>query len=439
MIDMDPAIPSAPAAAPAQPPRVPARIVLASIAALWVTYFALATLRGWLVGLELHDALLWRRMLVILASMVVTVGLWPLLRLLDPRTVWVKIVAVLLMALPASLLLASINQWVFAAIEDEVVAKIGEREGLRVRSDEAGNLLVDPLERHDPVDAGALPTDVVPDDAAAAMSADQAAITIAAQTREDNRWRQLTDVALGRYFLLLAWAALYFALANAEQARAAERREGAYRRAAKAAELRSLRYQVNPHFLFNTLNSLSALVLTGKNDSAERMVQMLSRFYRRSLADDPTADVPLAEEVALQKLYLDIEAVRFPLRLVARYEVPDELADCLVPGMILQPLVENSVKHAVATSSGQVTITIAAREEYGRLVVTVSDDGRKGTGSLPPSPGYGIGLGNVRERLEARFGRAASVASGPLPDNGGYATHLRLPMARAQGCRDVAE
>ncbi|WP_374418891.1 sensor histidine kinase [Novosphingobium arvoryzae] len=430
MIDMDPAIPSAPAAAPAQPPRVPARIVLASIAALWVTYFALATLRGWLVGLELHDALLWRRMLVILASMVVTVGLWPLLRLLDPRTVWIKIVAVLLMALPASLLLASINQWVFAAIEDEVVAKIGEREGLRVRSDEAGNLLVDPLERHDPVDAGALPTDVVPDDAAAAMSADQAAITIAAQTREDNRWRQLTDVALGRYFLLLAWAALYFALVNAEQARAAERREGAYRRAAKAAELRSLRYQVNPHFLFNTLNSLSALVMTGKTDAAEEMIQTLSTFYRRSLAGDPTADVALEQEIALQRLYLEIEGVRFPERLKARIDIPDDLLDARVPGMILQPLVENSVKYGVAPTNRAVHVCISARSEGDQLVITVGDDGPGAPGG--PKSGFGIGLANVEDRLAARYGNAARLSAGPVAA-GGWRTVIRLPLEAHAG------
>ncbi|MBS1240072.1 MAG: yehU, partial [Proteobacteria bacterium] len=174
---------------------------------------------------------------------------------------------------------------------------------------------------------------------------------------------------------MLAWCALYLALVAGEQARTAERREGAFRRAAKAAELRSLRYQVNPHFLFNTLNSLSALVLTNRAQQAETMIQQISTFYRRSLADDPTSDVPLGEEFALQRLYLDIEAVRFPKRLVAVYELPEELESAKVPGMILQPLVENSVKHAVAPSSGKITITLSAREEYGRLVITVSDDG----------------------------------------------------------------
>ena len=187
-----------------------------------------------------------------------------------------------------------------------------------------------------------------------------------------------------------------------------------------------MRYQVNPHFLFNTLNSLSALVLTGKTAAAERMIQTISTFYRRSLADDPTSDVPLSEEFALQKLYLDIETVRFPDRLQAEYQLPDTLAGALVPGLILQPLVENSVKHAVAPASRKVTITLSAREEYGRLVVTVADDGAGAARGSSPRDGFGIGLGNVHDRLAARFGEEATVVSGPTAY--GYATEIRIPL-----------
>jgi hypothetical protein len=201
--------------APSSTPRVPFKLVLASIAGVWLAYFALATLRGWLVGLELFDALLFRRILVTLASMAVTLALWPLVRLLDPRPFWVKAMAVLLMALPASVLLAAINQTVFADIENRVVATIGEREGLRIRSDESGNLLVDPLDREAEAAIAAAPP---PAPVSSATGEARPAITINAETRADNRLRQLVDVALGRYYLLLAWAALYFSLANAEQA-----------------------------------------------------------------------------------------------------------------------------------------------------------------------------------------------------------------------------
>jgi two-component system, LytTR family, sensor kinase len=408
------------------PARVSFRLVLASIIGVWATYFVIATLRGWVIDLEMSEALLWRRTLVIMGSMAVTLLLWPLLRLLDFRSFWVKGVAVLLIALPASLALAGINYWAFASIEEQVTTRIGEREGLSVRSDEAGNLLIDPLERADdtapPVSAPS-PANAVP------RNQGGAAITIDKQVREDNRWRQLTDVALGRYFLLLAWAALYFALVNAEQARAAERREGEYRRAAKAAELRSLRYQVNPHFLFNTLNSLSALVLTGKAQAAEQMIQTLSTFYRRSLAEDPTGMVSLEAEVALQRAYLEIEAVRFPERLVPEIDVPEALLTAEVPGMILQPLVENSVKYGVAPVNRAVTVRIAAREEYGRLVLEVTDNGPGAAGTTGRAGGLGIGLTNVRDRLEARYGEAASLVSGPA-EGSGWRTVIRLPLER---------
>lgn len=396
--------------------RVPARTVLLSIAGLWLVYFVLVTARGWVVGLELHGALLWRRAVVILASMAVTAALWPVLRLLERRALWQNIAALALIALPASLLLAAINQWVFRDIEGQVVAKIGEREGLRIRRDEAGNLLVDPLARpSEPAAPGADPA--------------SPALTITNKMRAETRWQQLTDLALQRYFLLLAWIAIYLALANGEQARLAERRAGEHRRAAKAAELRSLRYQVNPHFLFNTLNSLSALVMTGKADAAEAMIQQISTFYRRSLAGDPTGDLPLTEEIALQRLYLEIEAVRFPERLRTAFDIPADLADALVPGMILQPLIENSVKYAVAARRDPVTISVVARAEYGRLALIVSDDGPGA--SAGAHHGHGIGLANVRDRLAARFGGDASIDCGPTDT--GYRTVIRLPLVKLHG------
>ena len=384
---------------PDPPARVPARLVLASIAGAWLCYFLLASLRGAVAGFDFSLPMLSRRLIVTLAAMALTAVLvWPVLRALDSRPLWVRALAVLLVALPASVGIAGINQWAFADIESEVIAKIGEKEGIKIRKDEAGNVLVDV-----PGETGLSEADAV--------------------LLDTNRWRQISDLALGRYFVLLAWAALYLAFANAEQARAAERREGEYRRAAKAAELRSLRYQVNPHFLFNTLNSLSALVMTGKGERAERMIQSLSSFYRHSLTDDPTKDVALRDEFDLQRHYLEIEAVRFPDRLRAHFELPKALEPACVPGMILQPLIENSVKHAVAPSKGLVTLTIAAREEDGQLVLEVSDDGGGPAGSLA---GHGIGLANVRQRLEARFGSAASLGSGPT--GSGYATLIRIPL-----------
>jgi two-component system, LytTR family, sensor kinase len=285
-----------------------------------------------------------------------------------------------------------------------------------------------------PSDAGTAPP--TPPDAPHVAGGQQAPLEYPADV-EHGKLALLSDLASGRYFLLLAWAALYLALVNGEQLRAAERREGEFRRAAEASELRSLRYQVNPHFLFNTLNSLSALVMTGKADTAEEMIQTLSTFYRRTLSGDPTGDLPLAGEIELQQLYLDIEAVRFPQRLVRKIELPDALRDVMVPGMMLQPLVENSVKYAVSRTTRPVTISITAAEEYGRLVLCVSDDGEEARGGdtcareiATPTQGIGIGLANVRDRLQARFGREASLDAGPLV-GGGFRTMIRMPLVRA--------
>ena len=395
-------------------PHVPARQVLGSAVAMWSCYFVLITMRALVVDLGEFGDLMWRRALVTLAGIVVTMLAWPLLRRFEGRATAVRLMAALIIMLPAALALAVVNQQAFAPVEAQFVARLtehnGAKPGVHIHHDVSGNMLVD-------VDD--------PDAADTADADDKPAITLIQNPVEhEGLWRQLTDVALGRYFLLIAWAALYLALGNAEMVRAAERREAEYRRAAKAAELRSLRYQVNPHFLFNTLNSLSALVMTGREDAAERMIQTMSAFYRHSLAADPGADVPLADEIALQRHYLDIEAVRFPDRLKTAIDVPDAARGALVPGMILQPLVENSIKYAVAATTRAVTVRIVARTDADRLVITVSDDGPGKTGS---ETGTGIGLENVRNRLAARFGNYADVSSGPQPE-GGYATTLVLPL-----------
>jgi len=396
--------------------RIPFAIVLASVVGLWLCYFLLTTLRGDLLDLGFEQEILWRRGLACLSGIVITLGLWLVLRLFDPMPLWAKISAALLLSLPVALAIAQANRLIFSDMEERVFSRVAEQRGFGVRRSGAGDLLVD-------IPGAALPAITSP------LSATDS-VTVRADQWLGSSSEQLIELLFGRYFMMLAWCALYLALLTGEKARAAERRESAYRRAAKAAELRSLRYQVNPHFLFNTLNSLSALVLTGRTQAAEKMIQTISTFYRRSLAEDPTADVPLREEFALQKMYLDIETVRFPQRLRTEYELPPSLAEARVPGMILQPLVENSVKHAIAPSSGKVTIRLSARAEYGRLVITVADDGSGAGPGQELQSGFGIGLANVRERLEARFGREASIVSGKVP--GGYVTHLRLPLIGLQ-------
>ncbi|MGN3974678.1 sensor histidine kinase [Tsuneonella sp. SYSU-LHT278] len=397
------------------PPGVSLRTVLASIAGLWTCYFVLVTIRAW-IGLELQGELLWRRALVCLVGMAITFVMWLILRLADRRPLGFQIGLALVLAMPAALAIAQINILVFAEVQEKVESKIAERRGYSIRRDASGNIVIE---------APALPGPDV-DGPLGPDNAGRAKVVLPTDSDAARQWLPILELAISRYFLLLSWAALYLALSAIGRAREAERREARFRSAARAAELRSLRYQVNPHFLFNAFNSLSALVLTGKGDRAEEMIQRLSSFYRHSLADDPTGDVELADEIALQRDYLAIEAVRFPERLKTVIELPAELEHLQVPGMILQPLVENSVKYAVAPVARPVTITISAREEYGRLVLTVSDDGPGGTDG--GATGFGIGLANVRDRIEARFGPDAMLVSGPY--EGGYRSELRLPMVK---------
>ena len=393
------------------PARVPFRTVLISMVGLWVCYFVLTTLRGSIVGLDPQFDMLWRRGIVSLAGLAITIVLWLLLRLFDARPLWTKVVAALVLALPGAVLVAQVNQFAFASVQDKVTEKMAKERGVGIRTDESGNIFIEVPQNHeasDSLDGGPPAKEVL----------------IAKAPSGWDSWRMIVDIALGRYFLLLAWSSLYFALLAVAQVKVAERREGEFRRQAKEAELRSLRYQVNPHFLFNSLNSLSALVMTGKADRAEEMIQTLSSFYRHSLADDTTSDVDLADEFSLQQHYLEIEEIRFPDRLMSEIDLPDDLKDARIPGMILQPLIENSVKYAVAPLARPVTIRVVAREDYGRLVISVSDDG-PGSKDIA-EPGFGIGLANVRDRLKARFGNDATIAAGPTDT--GYSTEIRIPL-----------
>lgn len=399
-----------------QPPRVPFRIVAISVVALWATYFLLATVRWEILDIGHAGEMAELRLVVVVGGMMVTLGLWSVLRLFDARALWVKAGAALVLSLPAALLLAQINNLVFAEMNAkmEAIFNSAANEQTIVSPDQSQETFPQiGGEGRESEPSLIIENDRYPE--AGPISFGMLAFL-----------GPLTDIAFSRYFMMLAWSSLYLALLTGEKARAAERREQQFRSAAKAAEIRSLRYQVNPHFLFNTLNSLSSLVMTGKAERAEQMIQTISRFYRHSLADEPTMDVRLDDEFDLQRLYLDIEAVRFPERLRCEFDLPAELADARVPGMILQPLVENSVKYAVSPVSRPVSIKVAAREEFDRLVVTVSDDGP----GVPPnaSAGFGIGLANVRERLEARFGSDIALESGPVP--GGYRTEIRLPLTR---------
>ena len=247
----------------------------------------------------------------------------------------------------------------------------------------------------------------------------------------NKRLRYGADVAVVWLFFFLAWSAFYLAIRAQAASLAAQRRVAAAESAAQAAQVRALRYQVNPHFLFNTLNSLSSLVMTGRADRAEAMLLALSTFFRTSLSLDPGADVTLAEEIELQKLYLDIEMARFPDRLNVDIDVPVELQRAMLPALILQPIVENAIKYGVSKSRKAVVISIAARPlGDGRMILDISNRLKHGgKDELPAATheGTGLGLDNVCQRLEARFGNRANCRFGPMAA-GGYKVSLTLPI-----------
>ena len=211
------------------------------------------------------------------------------------------------------------------------------------------------------------------------------------------------------FALLAAWSALYyginFYLLLEEQSDRVERLESQ----ASSAQLAMLRYQLNPHFLFNTLNSISTLVLLKETQRANAMLSRLSSFLRYTLANEPEGTVSLAQEVETLKLYLDIEKMRFDQRLRADFDVDAAATEGRLPSLLLQPLVENSIKYAVTPLEEGADISIAARlagmEPDRRLVITVSDTGPGLTdGTTRPTYSTGVGLANIRDRLAQAYG-----------------------------------
>jgi two-component sensor histidine kinase len=255
-----------------------------------------------------------------------------------------------------------------------------------------------------------------------------------AEMDREKKIRWIADSSVTWFFFFAAWSAFYLATLAQAQALGAQRRAAQAEAAARAAQVRALRYQVNPHFLFNTLNSLSSLVMTGRAEKAEEMLLALSTFFRTSLSLDPSADVTLAEEIDLQRLYLDIEKVRFPSRLRVEIHIPKDLEDARLPALILQPLVENAIKYGISPTKEKVTLSIdAVNLGDGQFEIIVSNTGKPGAHpEHDPAESTGVGLANVCQRLNARFGAQANCEFGPLT-KGGYQVHLTLPLDRSNG------
>jgi LytS/YehU family sensor histidine kinase len=228
-------------------------------------------------------------------------------------------------------------------------------------------------------------------------------------------------------WFFLAWAGLYLALSYSFDVQEEQRQIAELRERTHVAQLRALHSQINPHFLFNSLNSVSALILDGKIGLADEMVGKLARFLRLGLAADPTSKIPFSSELELQRTYLSIEQLRYQ-DLQVRFDVPEDLADAMVPALILQPIVENAVKYGVASAPPPATIEIKAWKTAGRLHIEVRDSG-KSTGHKAGSGG--IGLSNVRQRLRLIYGEdRTELRAGKLAD-GSFEVELAFPLELA--------
>ena len=196
------------------------------------------------------------------------------------------------------------------------------------------------------------------------------------------------------------------------------------------AQLDALKMQLQPHFLFNTINAVTVLMRKGETPSAIRMLTGLSDLLRRSLSSLRVERVPLDEELDFIARYLDIETTRFPDRLKVAFDVTPEARRALVPSLILQPIVENAIEHGIAPRVRGGSIAIAARVVDGRLRVEVRDDGVGLTGAAPPRAGHGVGLSHVRNRLAQLYPGEHRFALEPGDPSGAVAI-LEIPVAEA--------
>jgi len=229
------------------------------------------------------------------------------------------------------------------------------------------------------------------------------------------------------FALLAAWTALYYGinyfLLLEEQIRQRERLESQ----ASSAQLAMLRYQLNPHFLFNTLNSISTLVLLKQTERANAMLARLSSFLRYTLANEPTAKVTLAQEVETLKLYLEIEKMRFEDRLRPHFRIESETIGARLPSLLLQPLIENAIKYAVTPAENGGDIWITAQREGQAVRIEVADNGDGEGADMVATASTGVGLANIRDRLAQAYGASHRFET-KQNERGGFSVIVEIPF-----------
>jgi signal transduction histidine kinase len=243
--------------------------------------------------------------------------------------------------------------------------------------------------------------------------------------------------------LLGAWSALYYAINYYLQVEEQNDQLIRLENQATSAQLAMLRYQLNPHFLFNTLNSISTLVLLKQTEPANAMLSRLSSFLRYTLINEPAGRVTVSQEVETLKLYLGIERMRFEERLRTTFRIEPESEKLLLPSLLLQPLVENAIKYAVAPQEAGAEITVSTQLVGSNLRITVSDTGPglQSTSTDNRLSGVsfdggeqvstGVGLANIRDRLAQAYGENHRFETVDPPE-GGFSVLIELPAEKRE-------
>ena len=229
------------------------------------------------------------------------------------------------------------------------------------------------------------------------------------------------------FALLAAWSALYYGINYYLLLEEEIDQRGKLESQASSAQLAMLRYQLNPHFLFNTLNSISTLVLLKQTERANAMLARLSSFLRYTLVNEPSAQVTLAQEVETLKLYLEIEKMRFEDRLRPHFRIDAATIGARLPSLLLQPLIENAIKYAVTPSEGGADIWLTASAVSNKVRIEVADNGSGGTGGLVATQSTGVGLANTRDRLAQAYGQDHSFTT-RTNEHGGFSVIVEIPL-----------
>lgn len=262
-------------------------------------------------------------------------------------------------------------------------------------------------------------------------------------TAISNEWSEFGGWHFASIFIFLCWTGLfhgirYYDLLQTEhrimlKAEAEAREEQIIRMRAQTiardAQIKMLRYQLNPHFLCNTLNAINSLVEIEETEKAQNMTVQLSRFLRHSLDNNPDTKITLENEVKALNLYLEIERTRFGERLILDFNIADEAKSALVPSLLLQPIIENSMKHAIAQSELGGTISLFANVKDNRLIMQLSDtggDSKIANSKMESAKGRGVGLRNTNDRLKALYEEDFKVSL-DLLSSSGLKTTIEIP------------